>query len=480
MRKAALVLGILIGVIGVISTSVSATDCRDRLLIRTTEHGEYVLWLPPQPTLTSRVIVLVHGTIGEEETALELAERFAERWMEFVQQEQHVLIAPAFDQRNFGGRDGPGGGYRGLFGREIGADEFINEIVDLHGPLLPIFDGRFYLYGHSAGGQLVSRYAVIHPERLLASIMSAPGTYAFPDPEVQWTNGMLPLQRELHWTDPEEITWVDIHPNPVNWLEVAQMATFVVVGGDDLEPISSPPGNKGNNRVERAQYWVQDMNQLAADHGKQGSVELTIVPGIGHSSRQLTPYCIDLIARHATDTDASFRVTADGRILADGSFYGQNFLAGAADIAEWVSVSEPVEPGDVLELDPENPGHYRRSRGPCSTLVAGVVSTDPGFVLGSSSPTLDSGPWTDDSHFPTDNSRLATEDSALLALIGIVPVKVTNEGGPVKPGDVLVASSTPGYAMRWDPEFGEACGLIGKALEPLEEKRGVILVILTR
>jgi hypothetical protein len=181
------------------------------------------------------------------------------------------------------------------------------------------------------------------------------------------------------------------------------------------------------------------------------------------------------------DTPAVFRVDADGNVLADGSFYGQNFLAGAADVAEWVSVSEPVEPGDVLELDPENPGHYRKSRGACSTLVTGVVSTDPGFILGSSSPTLDSGPWTDDSRFPTDDSRLATEDSALLALIGIVPVKVTDEGGPIKPGDLLVASSTPGYAMHWDPESGEAqCGLVGKALENLIELKGVILVLLMR
>jgi hypothetical protein len=181
----------------------------------------------------------------------------------------------------------------------------------------------------------------------------------------------------------------------------------------------------------------------------------------------------------ATGTPAVFRVEAvTGNVLADGSFYGQNFLAGAADVAEWVLVSEEVEPGDVLELDPENPGHYRKSRGPSSNLVAGVVSTDPGFILGSSSPTLDSGPWTDDSRFPTDDSRLATEDSALLALIGIVPVKVTDEGGPIKPGDLLVASSTPGYAMRWDHQSGEACGLIGKALEPLEDSKGVIKVIL--
>ena len=111
-------------------------------------------------------------------------------------------------------------------------------------------------------------------------------------------------------------------------------------------------------------------------------------------------------------------------------FYGRDFVSGSADVAEWVPVSEEVEPGDVLEIDPENPGYYRKARGPCSSLVAGVVSTEPGFVLGHGED---------------------TEGKALLALLGIVPVKVTDEGGPIRPGDLLVVSSTPGYAMRWDP-----------------------------
>jgi hypothetical protein len=170
-------------------------------------------------------------------------------------------------------------------------------------------------------------------------------------------------------------------------------------------------------------------------------------------------------------TAAIFRSTYTGDVLADGSFYGQNFLAGAADVAEWVLVSEEVEPGDVLELDPENPGHYRKSRGPCSTLVAGVVSTDPGFVLGSEDLGSANGAL-------TDNSRLATEDSALLALIGIVPVKVTDEGGPIQPGDLLVASSTPGYAMRWAGPGPCPYSLVGKAIEPMHEKQGAILVLL--
>ena len=172
-------------------------------------------------------------------------------------------------------------------------------------------------------------------------------------------------------------------------------------------------------------------------------------------------------------TAAVFRVERTGNVLADSAFYGAAFNSGSADVAEWVPVSEPVEAGDVLELDPDNPGHYRKSRGPCSDLVAGVVSTEPGFTLGASPSTLDFGHWTDD-------SRLVTDDSALLALIGIVPVKVIDEGGPIEIGDLLVSSSLSGYAMKWDPVRGEVCGLIGKALEPLDSGTGVIEVLLMR
>ena len=106
-------------------------------------------------------------------------------------------------------------------------------------------------------------------------------------------------------------------------------------------------------------------------------------------------------------TPAAFRVTREGRVRADGAYWGSGFITTAADLAEWVPVSEPVEPGDVLELDPTRPGYYRKARRPCSTLVAGVVSTQPGVVLGHSEDTL---------------------GRALTALIGIVPVKVTDEG----------------------------------------------------
>jgi hypothetical protein len=162
-------------------------------------------------------------------------------------------------------------------------------------------------------------------------------------------------------------------------------------------------------------------------------------------------------------TPAQFRVEAGGTVLADGPFYGSAFLTGSADVAEWVTVSELVEAGDVLELDPWNSGYYRKAVGPCSSLVAGVVSTEPGFALGS----------------PTHYLLPTTHAQALLALVGMVPVKACDENGPILAGDLVVVSSTPGYVMRWDGA-GACSNLVGKALESLDGPYGVIRILLTR
>jgi len=155
------------------------------------------------------------------------------------------------------------------------------------------------------------------------------------------------------------------------------------------------------------------------------------------------------------NTPALFRVErATGNVYTDGAFLG-----GGADLAEYVSVSEPVEPGDVVEVDPHNPKSYRKARGPYSPLVAGVISTGPGMVL---------------------NARGGDGDRALLALLGRVPVKATTENGPIRPGDLLTSASKPGYAMRCaSPKLCEGA-LLGKALEALEEGSGLIVMLITR
>ena len=85
-------------------------------------------------------------------------------------------------------------------------------------------------------------------------------------------------------------------------------------------------------------------------------------------------------------TAAVFTVSKEGTVSSDRAYFcGRSsgcFNTGTgADLAERIDVTEPVEPGDVVEVDPQNPGRYRKARGPYSPWVAGIIATQPGITL---------------------------------------------------------------------------------------------------
>jgi hypothetical protein len=170
-----------------------------------------------------------------------------------------------------------------------------------------------------------------------------------------------------------------------------------------------------------------------------------------------------------------------------------------------------VTPGDLVELDPERPGRYRKAREPYSTLVAGVISTAPGITMGGAArerplPALRLSLRLREvvAHKPSPisisllaNNAFVSQgitlqwtikgvltqletDHPLLALIGVVPVKATTENGPIRPGDLLVSSSVPGYVMRCADLNKCEGAIVGKALEPLEEGTGLIEMLVMR
>ncbi|MBI4370622.1 MAG: hypothetical protein HY547_10390 [Elusimicrobia bacterium] len=131
------------------------------------------------------------------------------------------------------------------------------------------------------------------------------------------------------------------------------------------------------------------------------------------------------------------------------------------DIAEVYRAGEPMEPGDVVVLrGAEN--QLWKSRQPYEEGLAGVYSTAPGIILGPDEKeepgiTLGLGHKMKKGDFP-------------LALAGRVLVKITNDGGPVVPGDRLTSSSKPGFAMK-AIRSGQ---VLGMALSPFSGKEGQI------
>jgi len=134
-----------------------------------------------------------------------------------------------------------------------------------------------------------------------------------------------------------------------------------------------------------------------------------------------------------------------GDVQVDG-----NIAAKYQDVAEWVP-GPPLRSGTVVVAQGSN--RVIASERAYDTRVIGVVSDRPGVLLGERG---------------TNRIKIAHS--------GRVRVRIV---GPVATGDLLVASSTPGRAMRPAPREVRPGTILGKALESQERGEGSVLMLLT-
>jgi pimeloyl-ACP methyl ester carboxylesterase len=235
------------------------------------------------PRFASQLTLLAHGYPWPDGTItgarlLRYVRTIVGRWVSFAEENDSLLIAPAF-----GG--GELAGYRGLFGVRLDADVFVNQLVDRALDLLPSHPRRFDLWGHSAGGQFAARYLVSHPRRLRCVVLSAPGTYPFPDRSVPWPHGMAPARRdELSGDRCGQI----YAREPMGWvIASSEPRVTVLIGTDDTARQRPEPGQKGNTRVARAEAWVLAMRELSESHRRTSRIHLQLLPGLGHDEFQM-------------------------------------------------------------------------------------------------------------------------------------------------------------------------------------------------
>jgi hypothetical protein len=122
-----------------------------------------------------------------------------------------------------------------------------------------------------------------------------------------------------------------------------------------------------------------------------------------------------------------------------------------ADLAEKYVADAEYAPGTVLAFGGAKEVTLANEAG--STRVAGVVSTNPSYIM---------------------NATLEAEHVAMVALQGRVPCRVI---GPVAKGDMMVAAGNG--AARVD-NAARAGSIIGKALEDFAGAEGTIEVVIGR
>jgi trimeric autotransporter adhesin len=115
-----------------------------------------------------------------------------------------------------------------------------------------------------------------------------------------------------------------------------------------------------------------------------------------------------------------------------------------ADLAEVYHADSEYTPGTVLDFGGTN--EVTVTTQSHSTQVAGIVSTNPSYLM---------------------NSTLTCSNAVQLALVGRVPCHVV---GTIAKGDRLVSSSVPGIATRLDMAHYQPGCIIGKALEDYDSQ----------
>ena len=169
--------------------------------------------------------------------------------------------------------------------------------------------------------------------------------------------------------------------------------------------------------------------------------------------------------RVITADAGALRIEGSGGLEVEGTTTtGVLTITGGADIAEpfIISTTEPFSLGSVVVIDDKNPGQLKSSDRAYDTRVAGVVSgaggIKPGLVL---------------------SQRQSIKASQYVALSGVVYVLADTSNGSIKPGDLLTTSDTPGHAMKVSDSKKAQGAVLGKAMSPLPEGKGLILALVS-
>jgi dienelactone hydrolase len=146
---------------------------------------------------------------------------------------------------------------------------------------------RFAMFGFSGGGHFTHRFAILHPDRLWAASIGAPGSVTLLDPARDWWVGIRDIKQRFG---------IDFDA-----AALARVPVQMLVGEADLETweITHKPGgtywmeganDAGRTRPERLQALKASFERAGVD------VRLELVPGVSHDRMKVLGRVKDFLA----------------------------------------------------------------------------------------------------------------------------------------------------------------------------------------
>jgi len=229
----------------------------------------YCLYVPAeaeQPAPCTELVVAVHGS-------LRLFTAYRDAFSAFAQWNRCVVLCPLFPANVHS--DDNGDGYKYLYERELRYDRVLLSMVDEICARSGMAFETFGLFGYSGGGHFAHRFYTLHPAKLWAVAIGAPGSVTLLDPSRDWWVGVRNM-RALFGAD------LDVEA-------MRKVPVQMIVGRVDLEtyeivhhegePYFMPGANdSGSNRPER----LARLRDSYREHGI--AVRFDVVPDVAHDA----------------------------------------------------------------------------------------------------------------------------------------------------------------------------------------------------
>lgn len=155
----------------------------------------------------------------------------------------------------------------------------------------------------------------------------------------------------------------------------------------------------------------------------------------------------------------SSKLHVNGKLTVTGSDFAERFNINETT----TSTNTEIIPGMLVSIDENNYGELTLSQKAYDTKVAGIISgaggVSTGMIMG-------------------EANTLADGDTPV-ALSGRVYCYVDASYAEIKPGDLLTTSPTEGHAMKVRRHNKAKGAIIGKAMTPLKEGKGLVLVLVS-
>ena len=238
-----------------------ATGSTPFITCQADQRVSYCLYVPAR---FARLCVYVHGTDREAAAARDALRDFAEA-------RQCLVLAPLFPAGILAPADVDN--YKGIAYHGLRFDTLLLAMIDEVAARYDVDAARFLLCGFSGGAQFVHRFYYLHPRRLAALSIAAPGKVTLPDAAHTWPIGVADLEARFGASlNVDSLRAVPVH---------------LVVGSADADESDTritatsrywrPDANlAGVTRVERLQTLSRHLTALGV------ATTFELVPNAGH------------------------------------------------------------------------------------------------------------------------------------------------------------------------------------------------------